>query len=137
MPCRAALATSAGTIKSIVELLSTASRNGTSGSSDLPSARALPMVLASWSTDSRPRRATPATAVRARVDRPSFPNLSASHEILAAAAAAIVIPNKVSSLELFLQSSRFDQHHEVAHIFQFANFRNGELDFESFLDSKH
>ena len=36
MPCRAALATSAGTIRSTVELLRTAKRNGVSGSSDLP-----------------------------------------------------------------------------------------------------
>ena len=47
MPCRAALAASAGTIKSMVELLSTASRKGVSGSSDLPSARAVSMALAS------------------------------------------------------------------------------------------
>ena len=47
MPCRAALATSAGTIRSIVELLSTARRNGTNGSRDLPSERALSMALAS------------------------------------------------------------------------------------------
>ena len=51
MPCRAALATIAGTIISIVELLSTASRNGTSGSRVwfplTPSARLFSMSLAS------------------------------------------------------------------------------------------
>ena len=78
MPCRAALATSAGTIKSIVELLSTASRNGTSGSRDLPlrarfgnglgQLRQLVQVQA---------RAAPAPAVRAPEGRPNFPQPSA------------------------------------------------------------
>src|SRR5271156_4183241 len=34
-------------------------------------------------------------------------------------------------------SSRLDQRHQIAHIFQFANFRGGKLDFEGSLHRKH
>src|SRR5271154_762451 len=48
MPRRAALATSAGKIRAIVELLRIASRNDASGSRDLPSDRALAITLANF-----------------------------------------------------------------------------------------